>query len=187
VHDLKVHPRDRELIAGTHGRSIWIVDVAPLQQLAGRTFAANETVFFAPSPALQYGEAPVGGESTGHMVFQAPNPVYGAHLVYYNPSSVSPGQMVITDARGDTMQTIVASGAAGVQRMTWNLRTRPDPRAALSPSELRDSIRTAERVGLFTTESISPAVVASALLDRRIDYFTAYVCENLGTPATSRG
>ncbi len=45
-----------------------------------------------------------------------------------------------------------------------------------------DSIRTAERVGLFTTEAISPAVVAEALLDRRIDYFTAYVCENLGTP-----
>src|SRR5690606_25551061 len=45
-----------------------------------------------------------------------------------------------------------------------------------------DNIRTAERVGLFTTESLSPAVVASALLDRRIDYFTAYVCENLGTP-----
>ena len=45
-----------------------------------------------------------------------------------------------------------------------------------------DSIRTSERVGLFTTESISPSVVAEALLDRRIDYFTAYVCENLGTP-----
>lgn len=45
-----------------------------------------------------------------------------------------------------------------------------------------DNIRTAERVGLFTTETISPAVVAEALLDRRIDYFTAYVCENLGTP-----
>ncbi|MDB4676619.1 precorrin-6y C5,15-methyltransferase (decarboxylating) subunit CbiE [bacterium] len=45
-----------------------------------------------------------------------------------------------------------------------------------------DNIRTAERVGLFTTEEISPTVVAEALLDRRIDYFTAYVCENLGTP-----
>jgi len=33
VHDLFVHPRDRELIAGTHGRSAWIVDVLPLQQL----------------------------------------------------------------------------------------------------------------------------------------------------------
>ena len=33
VHDLVVHPRERELVAGTHGRSIWIVDVLPLQDL----------------------------------------------------------------------------------------------------------------------------------------------------------
>lgn len=46
-----------------------------------------------------------------------------------------------------------------------------------------DQIRTAERIGLFTTEEASPSVVASSLLDRRIDYFTAYVCEDLGTPA----
>ncbi len=45
-----------------------------------------------------------------------------------------------------------------------------------------DNVRTAERVGIFTTEDISPSVVAEALLDRRIDYFTAYVCEDLGTP-----
>jgi hypothetical protein len=167
VHDLRVHPRDRELIAGTHGRSIWIVDVAPLQQLAGRTFAANETVFFAPAPALQYGETPVGGESTGHMYFQAPNPVYGAHLVYYNPSSVSPGQLVITDVRGDTMQSLVATGTAGVQRVTWNLRTRPEPRAALSPSELRDSIRTAERL-THVADSLVQAGFAQDAIDRAV-------------------
>ncbi|MEL6105179.1 MAG: precorrin-6y C5,15-methyltransferase (decarboxylating) subunit CbiE [Planctomycetota bacterium] len=45
-----------------------------------------------------------------------------------------------------------------------------------------DSIRSAERVGLFTTDSIPPKAVAAALLDRRIDYFQAFVCENLGTP-----
>lgn len=45
-----------------------------------------------------------------------------------------------------------------------------------------DRVRTAQRVGLFTTEQMTPAVVAEALLDRRIDYFTAYVCENLGSP-----
>lgn len=54
--------------------------------------------------------------------------------------------------------------------------------ATQSLDRVVDSVRTAERVGLFTTESISPDVVAEALLDRRIDYFTAYVCENLGTP-----
>ena len=34
VHDLRVHPRARELVAATHGRSVWILDVAPLQTLA---------------------------------------------------------------------------------------------------------------------------------------------------------
>jgi precorrin-6Y C5,15-methyltransferase (decarboxylating) len=45
-----------------------------------------------------------------------------------------------------------------------------------------ERIRSAETVGLFTTEEIPPAAVAQALLDRKIDYFTAYVCENLGSP-----
>jgi precorrin-6B C5,15-methyltransferase / cobalt-precorrin-6B C5,C15-methyltransferase len=45
-----------------------------------------------------------------------------------------------------------------------------------------EKIRTAEKVGLFTTESHPPADVAKALLSRRIDYFNAYVCENLGSP-----
>jgi precorrin-6B C5,15-methyltransferase / cobalt-precorrin-6B C5,C15-methyltransferase len=43
-----------------------------------------------------------------------------------------------------------------------------------------EKIRTAQKVGLFTTDQCGPADVARALLDRRIDYFTAYVCENLG-------
>jgi photosystem II stability/assembly factor-like uncharacterized protein len=34
VHDLIVHPRDRELVAGTHGRSIWVIDALPIQELS---------------------------------------------------------------------------------------------------------------------------------------------------------
>jgi precorrin-6B C5,15-methyltransferase / cobalt-precorrin-6B C5,C15-methyltransferase len=43
-----------------------------------------------------------------------------------------------------------------------------------------ERIRTSQKVGLFTTDSCGPAEVAKALLAKRIDYFTAYVCENLG-------
>jgi len=43
-----------------------------------------------------------------------------------------------------------------------------------------EKIRTAQKVGLFTTDHTGPDGVARALLDRHIDYFTAYVCENLG-------
>lgn len=45
-----------------------------------------------------------------------------------------------------------------------------------------DRIRTAETVGLFTSDREDPAEVASQLLARGLSYFRAYVCENLGGP-----
>jgi len=45
-----------------------------------------------------------------------------------------------------------------------------------------DRIRTAETVGLFTTEEEGPPRIARHLLARGLDYFRAYVCENLGAP-----
>lgn len=45
-----------------------------------------------------------------------------------------------------------------------------------------DQIRGAEKVGLFTSEASPPSVVAKTLLNQGLDYFSAYVCENLGAP-----
>jgi precorrin-6B C5,15-methyltransferase / cobalt-precorrin-6B C5,C15-methyltransferase len=45
-----------------------------------------------------------------------------------------------------------------------------------------DRIRTAETVGLFTSEQSDPPRIARELLARGLDYFRAYVCENLGAP-----
>jgi precorrin-6B C5,15-methyltransferase / cobalt-precorrin-6B C5,C15-methyltransferase len=56
-----------------------------------------------------------------------------------------------------------------------NLATQALPRVV-------DKIRSAEKVGVFTSDENSPARLAQALLDKGINYFTAYVCENLGGP-----
>src|SRR5947209_12514565 len=45
-----------------------------------------------------------------------------------------------------------------------------------------DRIGTAETVGLFTTEQDNPPRIARALLAQGVDYFRAYVCENIGAP-----
>ena len=88
VYDLKIHPRDRELIAATHGRGFWIVDVAPLEQMAGdsgRKVIADAAYLFAPKTAFEYGQGPAMGASAngeGHKVFNAPSPPYGAEIVY---------------------------------------------------------------------------------------------------------
>ena len=54
--------------------------------------------------------------------------------------------------------------------------------ATQSLGHVINKVRSAERVGVFTSLENTPAVFAAALLDAKIDYFTAYVCENLGSP-----
>ncbi len=49
-------------------------------------------------------------------------------------------------------------------------------------SRVVEKIRSAEKVGVFTSDETSPAKLSQALLEKGIDYFTAYVCENLGGP-----
>jgi precorrin-6B C5,15-methyltransferase / cobalt-precorrin-6B C5,C15-methyltransferase len=48
--------------------------------------------------------------------------------------------------------------------------------------EVLDRIRTAETVGLFTSEREGPPEIARQLRAGGLDYFRAYVCENLGGP-----
>ena len=55
-----------------------------------------------------------------------------------------------------------------------NMATQTVPRVV-------ERIRSSEKVGIFTTDETPPAAIAKALLEQGIDYFTAYVCENLGS------
>ncbi|UCC71379.1 MAG: glycosyl hydrolase [Gemmatimonadota bacterium] len=45
VHDLVVHPRERELVAGTHGRSVWVLDALPIQELSDEVRRSDVHVF----------------------------------------------------------------------------------------------------------------------------------------------
>jgi hypothetical protein len=148
VHDLQIHPRDHELIAATHGRSIWIVDIHPLQQMT-QAVAAAPAHLFAPKVAYQYGDRMTGGGSTGHQWFSVPAPVYGAEIVYRLTAGEARtrASIVITDVTGDTVQTLTGPGGPGVHRVAWNFRGRPAADTApLSPAQRRDSVRFIARV-----------------------------------------
>ena len=139
VHDLQIHSRDNELIAGTHGRSIWIVDIEPLQQLTPQVLASAGHLF-APSPGLQFGTRPTGGEFTAQQYFEAENPGGAAEFRYWlGEDSNDNAEIVITDASGTELTTINGSSSRGLHRATWNMRS-PSVRLPMSPSEVRDSI-----------------------------------------------
>src|ERR1019366_8744697 len=54
--------------------------------------------------------------------------------------------------------------------------------ATHSLESVLDRIRTADVVGIFTSEDEGPPTIAKQLLARGLDYFRAFVCENLGAP-----
>lgn len=150
VYDLQIHPRDRELIAATHGRGFWIVDVAPLQEMTAAV-AAKPVHLFAPKTGFQWGEEPLRGASgngNAQNFFVTQNPAYGAAISYRitTPGSTS-ARISIVDAGGDTLTTLTGPGAPGLHTVTWAYAITPrvTGRAALSASEKRDSILRAVR------------------------------------------
>ncbi len=162
VHDLRVHPRDHELIAATHGRGIWIVDVSTLEQLDAKAMA-EDAHLFNPGTAYQYGDVPVEGQSQGHQVFEAQSPPYGAVITYRLAKAGGPAKVVITDAAGDTMQVLNGPGAAGINRVAWPFNGKATGRAALGPAQQRDSAVQMRRIE-FVLDSLGKAGGNPAML-----------------------
>ncbi|MCF8243867.1 MAG: glycosyl hydrolase [Saprospiraceae bacterium] len=52
VHDLVVHPRENELVVGTHGRSMFLADVKEVQQLVDSVLQKN--IYAFEIPKLRY-------------------------------------------------------------------------------------------------------------------------------------
>jgi hypothetical protein len=122
VYDLQVHPRDRELIAGTHGRGIQILDVAPLQQMTASVVAAPVHLFQS-AVALQYGERPVGSEPRAHRMWRGERVPAGAAIRYRlaQPVAGAAPRLSIVNIMGDTIARLVGTNVAGLNTVTWPL------------------------------------------------------------------
>ena len=144
VFDLQIHPRDHDLIAATHGRSLWITDIAALEDVTPKVLAEG-TYLFKPKTAYQWGEGPqlnLPGNGYGQSDMTYANPPFGADIVYRLGSNASgPVKLVVSDAAGDALATLTGPGSPGVHRVDWNFQETRRPAAVeLSPSQRRDSI-----------------------------------------------
>src|SRR6185437_14692925 len=115
--------RDHDLIAATHGRSLWIVDIAALEQMTPAVLSRG-TYLFKPKTAYQWGEGPqpaLPGNGYGQAVMTFANPPYGADIVYRLGSAASGGaRIIISDVSGDTLANLTGPGAVGTNHVTWN-------------------------------------------------------------------
>lgn len=151
IRDLVVHEND--LVIGTHGRSIWILDdLSPLRELA--SLSGQGTHLFTPSDAYRvrfnmFSDTPLPPEEpTGQ------NPPDGALIDYYLKADAQKVELNIFDQKGDLVNSFSSddvtevldttqmqhptywirpfkglSDERGHHRFVWNLRYK-EPRGA---------------------------------------------------------
>jgi photosystem II stability/assembly factor-like uncharacterized protein len=125
VYDLVIHPRDNDLILGTHGRSFMVFDdISPLQQANAKVLAAPSHVFDI-GPAMQY-IPNENGWFLGGRSFRAPSRALGAFVNYYLRADVKDDVAIsISDAAGNVVRQLKGPKTAGLNRVAWDLRSEP--------------------------------------------------------------
>ncbi len=122
VEDILIHPRDNDLILGTHGRSLYILDdVTPLEQMSPAVLGSSLALFDIRE-AMVFNPANHKG-NLGDKFFVAPNPAYGASLTYYLKEDLKEDpKLIIKDPEGSIVRQLKGPKTAGMHRVAWDLR-----------------------------------------------------------------
>lgn len=127
INDLVVHPRDNDLVLGTHSRGIWIYDnLNALQELDAvlATTDSDDRVpvhVFSMEPAEQI-RYRYEGAQVGDAVFFGENPPNGAIIDYWLEAGEREVEIEVADAGGTVVARFDAEGEAGLNRALWNMR-----------------------------------------------------------------
>ncbi len=125
VHDLKIHPRDRDLIVGTHGRSVWIADIAALEEMTPQAMA-EDVRLCSVEPRIRWTRG-LRPEAAGNNMGGVSEPA-GMAIRYYLKARPK-GEVKVQILKGEAVVSeIKGTAEAGLNSVTWNMRR--DPSAA---------------------------------------------------------
>jgi photosystem II stability/assembly factor-like uncharacterized protein len=126
VRDIVIHPRDNDLVLGTHGRGIWIVDdITALRSLTPE-LVGTDAAFISARPIQQRIQGS-GGWANGAAVFVGQNPPDGAVITYYQRTRHLFGKLKleVLDSSGQVIDELPASKRRGINRVIWSMRVKP--------------------------------------------------------------
>lgn len=112
VHDLVIQPKAKHLVLGTHGRSIYIADIALLQKLNHKTLSQ---IVVAPIDTVKYSPRWGSKWNTWGETYEPE-----VKLQYYTPQSGTATINIIAE-NGKSVHEITQQADKGVNVLTYNL------------------------------------------------------------------
>jgi photosystem II stability/assembly factor-like uncharacterized protein len=144
VFDLALHPTAGEMVAATHGRSLWILDVTPLRQMTADVLKA-QVHLFKPIAAVRWQMEPSHGRTNRRYVGE--NPPLGAEIYYLLQKKPEKIAMKVVDFEGKTVRELQPSADLGLHRIVWDLARAPSRPAGAGPGGGRRGGGTAAQSG----------------------------------------
>ena len=127
VHDMKIQQREDDLVVATHGRGIYVLDLAPFSELTPAVLASDAHLF-EPEPEIPW----IAADRTNYASsnFEGESEEAGAALYYYLGEAAD-GEVTVTIYQGAlAVAEIEAPGEAGLHRVQWDLERRVERSAA---------------------------------------------------------
>lgn len=125
--DLKIHPREKDLVLGTHGRSIWILDdTTPIAEWTAEAKEADAHLFsISPANLKHFWKST---SYRGQAAYAGENPPLGAPISYHLSEPVDSVELVVRNANGDVVRRLDGPATQGtIHRVTWDLSHTPPP------------------------------------------------------------
>jgi photosystem II stability/assembly factor-like uncharacterized protein len=142
VRDMAVQKREHDLVLGTFGRGLYVLDdYSALREISPETLAEDARLFplrdaylFSPT-----GVAPPGSAGLGSMGgnWTAPNPPFGAVFTYHVKQTLPADTklvLTIADETGRQIRRLEVDKTAGLRRIAWNLRGEAPPPGTNQPA-----------------------------------------------------
>lgn len=120
VDDILIHPRDRDLIVATHGRSIWIADdITPLEKMAKAV--TTSITLFDPRPAVLWKSDVQAQRHAANREFVGKNPQGGTAISILSKTDVGAAKVEFLQA-DKVVATMDVNIKAGMNRFQWAMR-----------------------------------------------------------------
>ncbi|HET6564718.1 MAG TPA: hypothetical protein VFG52_04835, partial [Xanthomonadales bacterium] len=157
VMDMAIQKRENDLVLGTHGRSIFVIDdYSALRGLSSESLKQRLQILSA-TPGQQYvARAAHSTRFTGSTEFRAPNEPYGVMVTFVasgtdlphpdteqekarkqaqraqagkddEPAKPPKVQVTVSDANGAVIRQFKSPVSQGINRLNWNLRSNGAP------------------------------------------------------------
>jgi photosystem II stability/assembly factor-like uncharacterized protein len=117
VHDMKIQERDDDLVVGTHGRGIYVLDIAPLAGLTPSVLA-QAAHLFQPEPEIDW----IASDRTNYASsnFEGESEAPGASLYYWLKDDAD---VTLTIYQGGlAIREIEVEGTPGIHVAQWDLQ-----------------------------------------------------------------